>query len=362
MPLTRTEAADTIKSIIQGSTRSFINMPQQYVGYAAAAGFYVTTSWPGDNPASFLPSSNARGPEMVDSIQRYVAMAAKTVTFQFTCSGIFNLTESPDMLNDGAALLARESAKVRPGQVEQFRVYYPNSNGAGGGQVYNAIRSFRKISGPGSVQVNGGQVTLSQSAPAFEYASTTYEFTIDNLATIARAAVVFAGFDDWTCVLINGRMVDVYNGYLIKMGLQHQATDFSFDGDNVYLGALGSMPVEQQIVLPLPYFMQANLNDNVKGHMRNGVNTLELRYANYTSISYCEAKIEIVEMSGAGAGAPINPDAPGYAAVLSGNASYSALTNLLNNLGSKLHSNMLNSVFHVTYCHTNCHNNCHSSQ
>lgn len=361
--LSRSEAANLTMSILQSTTRNYINIPDEYINYAAAAGLYVTRNWPGDNPISNLPSANARGPEMANAITQYVALCAKTLSFSFTRTGSWNLTADPFLPLQGPEVLAAESQKPPAGSVARFQAYYPVNNGAGGnGQRYDAVSSFRQINGPATYSASGTRIRVQQATAAenSQYSS-NFQLNIDNVGSISRFAVTSAGFDDFTALFINGRCARVYNRYVLAMGnMSAAATDMVLAYPWVNLGAAGQVALGAEG----PGLFYRAVNDDLRPYLVQGVNNIELRYINYRTEVNCYAEMELVQTaSGPGLNpAQLQPDAPGYAAVVSGNASYSALVNLLNNLAGKLYNYMVNNVYSVTYCHTNCHNNCHASR
>lgn len=361
--LSRGEAANLTMSILQGSTRSFINIPDEYINYAAAAGLYVTREWPGNNPISNLPSANARGPEMANAITQYVALCAKTLSFSFTRAGSWNLTADPSLPMQGPEVLAAESQKPMPGAIARYQAYYPVNNGSGGnGQRYDAVSSFKQLSGPATYSASGTKIRVQQTtgAEATQYSS-YFQLTIDSLASVSRFVVTSAGYDDFTALFINGRCARVYNRYVLsRPGLSAAATEMILAYPFVNLGAGGQL----NLGVDGPGLFYGPVNDDLRPYLIEGVNNIELRYINYKTQVTCYAEMELVQTTlGPGLNpAQLEPDAPGYSAVVSGNASYSALVNLLNNLGGKLYNYMVNNVFYVTYCHTNCHNNCHASR
>ena len=350
--------------ILQSTTRNYINIPDEFINYAAAASLYVTRSWPANDPISDLPSANARGPEMANAIAVYTNLCSKTLSFRFTRQGTWNLTEDPSLPLQSQDVLNEQSALPPPGTVNQFQGYRYIDNGAtGNGTNFSAITSFRKVNSTNEWDVlqrpSNTSLIIGYPNSPVGIMEVNYAFDVSNLNAVTRFAVTSAYFDDFIGLSINGQFMYCWNGAVIRDNKQQVATKMELlSNGTVDLGAGGTYPA----VTGYLYFSQS-YNFDLRPYLRQGTNTIRFQHINGRGAGDGHLAIDLVESAG---GPPLNqslsPDAPGYSAVISGNASYSALVNLLNNLASKLYSYMVNNVYLINYCHTNCHNNCHSSR
>lgn len=358
--LSRRQAADVTMQILQSTTRAYINIPDEYINYAASVALYVTRNWPGDDVAWNLPSAAARGPEMANAIQIYTNLCSKTLSFNFTRTGTWNLTADPGVANQGQDYLNQQAALPMPGAVAQYQGYRYVDNGAtGNGYDYSAINSFRQLGGPASLSKGATSLYMAVVTGTYTQVTSTYAFEVADINRVARFAVTYSVFDDFTGIRINGRMARVYNGQVLINGAQGNASTMQLVGSQVDLGTAGVYPAGTGV----QYFETA-MNDDLRGYLINGTNIFEYLYINGPSVSRSSISMDLVQSGGGPALNPalLIPDAPGYSAVVSGNASYSRLTNLLNNLAGKLYNYMVSNVYLINYCHTNCHNNCHSSR
>lgn len=357
--LSRREAADMTLYAIRANTMAYINIPDEFINYAAAASLYVTRNFPADDPIWNLSSANARGPEMANAVQAYTNLASKTLSFRFTRQGTWNLTADSSLPDQGQAWLDYSMTLPMPGTVNQYQGYRYIDNGAGGnGSNSAAFDSFRVTSGSTGMSKSGTTITLRNDVQSYFRSDNTCAFEVANVGSVLRFAVTYAYFDDWTSLTVNGRFVRVWNGDAIRYGTATAATQMVLvnGGSQVNIG------VAQYSISSNTSLYYGAFDDDLRPYLINGTNTLVFSTINGTDRGLGGLTFDLQQAAGGPALGGVYPDAPGYSAVISGNASRSALVNLLSNLGGKLYNYMVNNVYLINYCHTNCHNNCHSSR
>lgn len=124
--ITRREAADIAIFVLRSVTND-ININSTYVSYAAAAGLSVTTAIPTTDPISYLSKKNASAEQMINMVQNYTTLCAKTLRINFTRTGTWSLTADPGRTNQGQTYFNQQNALPRPGTVNSYNGYISSS-------------------------------------------------------------------------------------------------------------------------------------------------------------------------------------------------------------------------------------------
>lgn len=344
--LSRWQAAEETRQTLDAAVHPFINVPDEYINYAAAAGLGITRNFPPDHPYPYLTATNASGPQLASVIGWYAGLCSKTLSFHFMRSGNFIATADPGQGDQGQAQYDYQASLPPPGYQSLYFAYYPGAaggSGGGNGEVFDCVNSFRKVNGPATFSVSGNNVMINDVVPAPGMQSTQFAFEIIDVNRITRCSITYVRYDDWTGFRLNGQAVGAW-----------------FDGEYDVTPRYAATTGIPNIVVT-PYVYEGSYDHSLKSFIHNGTNVLDFIAINGIDVTRAGATISITETRPIPGLGQIVPD-QGYGALLRGNASHSAFFNILLNLNSKLHANMLNTTYYVTYCHTNCHNNCHSSR
>lgn len=123
--LSRRDAANLAQSYIRAGVEPWINVPDEYINYAAAAGVGVQRALPVADPIQYLSAGVNRGAQMTNMIQSFITQCAKTVTLPFTRTGYWVLTADPGLPNQGQAYYNQQVLLPRPGTVSTYYGYAP---------------------------------------------------------------------------------------------------------------------------------------------------------------------------------------------------------------------------------------------
>jgi len=358
--LSKREAANITMSVLKAGSAAYINIPDEYINYAAAVGLYVTRNWPGDDAIWYIPSAKARGPEMANAIATYTNLASKTLSFRFTRMGTWSLTADDTVADQGQDYLNQQSGLPPPGAVAQYQGYRYIDNGAvGNGSAFAAFNSFRQLSGPAFIQQHQGtSIVLQVVTGEYIAVNSDFAFEVADVNKVASFHITYSFFDDWTALMVNGRFVRAFNGSANQSSAGPNSTRMVVvnGGSAVDIGT-GVYPISSGVQVFDGYY-----SIDMRPLLVNGTNIVTFMYINGVDRSLGQMNIDLSEYASGPTLGPVTPDAPGYSAVISGTASRNGLMNLLYNLMNKLYTNMVSNVYQINYCHTNCHNNCHSSR
>ena len=345
MNLSRYDAANLTQYTLSQAVAPYLNMPDEFIGYAAQAGIYVTRSFPGDHPISLVTAQQASGPQLANAVAWYAGICSKAVSVVFIRTGRANITEDPGTTSEGQGALDYYNSLPPVGAMYEFRAYYPSPTAAAGGsETYNLVNSFRKTSGPATYSAGGNSINIADNVPAGNRYESGFGFDVNNVNNVTRFAITYVQYDDWTGIRINGQPVGAW-----------------FDGEVQY-GTLNlAAPANIPIIVNTPYVFSGSFNHDCRSFLRNGYNTLDFISVNGWDVTQAHVTITVQERSDPPSIGGVYPSM-GYGALLRGNASRSALINILLDLNSQLHSTMLKTKYEVRFCHSSCHNNCHTSR
>lgn len=123
--LSRRDAANLCATYIRGGVEPWINVPDEYINYAAAAGVGVQRALPVSDPIQYLGGGVAKGAQMTNMIQSFITQCAKTLTLPFTRTGRWVLTASSSLPNQGQAYYNQQVLLPRPGTTSTYYGYAP---------------------------------------------------------------------------------------------------------------------------------------------------------------------------------------------------------------------------------------------
>lgn len=113
--LLRRDAANLAITHIRGSVASYVNVPDTYINYAAAAGWGVSRTINAPDPIQYLAAGTPKGAQMVTMIQNYVTQCAHVLRLIYTRSGKWSLTADPWSTNQGDSWYSYSAGLPRPG-------------------------------------------------------------------------------------------------------------------------------------------------------------------------------------------------------------------------------------------------------
>lgn len=127
--LTRRDAANLAILYLRSSQEGYMNVPDEYINYAAAAGVGVQRPLPlpVPDPIQYLSQGAPRGAQMSNMIQQFIVQCARCHRLVFTRTGTWSLTASSGSTNQGQAYLNQQATLPKPGSQYQYYGFVPGA-------------------------------------------------------------------------------------------------------------------------------------------------------------------------------------------------------------------------------------------
>lgn len=125
--LLRRGAANIAILYLRSSQEGYMNVPDEYINYAAAAGVGVQRPYPlpVPDPIQYLSQGNPRGAQMQNMIQQFIVQCARCHRLVYTRAGTWSLTAEPSIANQGQDWLNYSATLPMPGTQQQFYGFVP---------------------------------------------------------------------------------------------------------------------------------------------------------------------------------------------------------------------------------------------
>lgn len=123
--LSRRDAANLAISSIRSAVEPWVNVPDEYINYAAAAGWGVTRTITAPDPIQYLAAGVSKGAPMTNMIQNYVTQCAHVLALVYTRTGRWVLTADSGLANQGQAYYNAQVLLPRPGTQSTYYGFVP---------------------------------------------------------------------------------------------------------------------------------------------------------------------------------------------------------------------------------------------
>lgn len=125
--LSRRDAANLAILYLRSQLEGYMNVPDEYINYAAAAGVGVIRPFPLPvaDPIQYLSGGNPRGAQMSNMIQQYIIQTARCHRLIYTRVGSWSLTASSGIADQGQAWLNYSATLPGPGAQSQYYAFAP---------------------------------------------------------------------------------------------------------------------------------------------------------------------------------------------------------------------------------------------
>lgn len=127
--ITRRDAANMAILFLRSSQEGYMNVPDEYINYAAAAGVGVQRPYPlpVPDPIQYLSQGPNRGAQMSNMIQQFIVQCARCHRLVYTRAGTWSLTAEPSIANQGQDWLNYSATLPMPGTVSQYYGWVPGA-------------------------------------------------------------------------------------------------------------------------------------------------------------------------------------------------------------------------------------------
>lgn len=125
--LTRRDAANIAILSLRSSQEGYMNVPDEYINYAAAAGIGVQrpNPLPVPDPIQYLSQGQNRGAQMTNMIQQFIVQCARCHRLVYTRAGTWALDANPGLANQGQDWLNHSATLPKPGTQSQYYGFVP---------------------------------------------------------------------------------------------------------------------------------------------------------------------------------------------------------------------------------------------
>lgn len=125
--LSRRDAANLAILHLRSSLEAYINVPDEYINYAAAAGVGVQRSipLPVPDPIQYLAAGAPKGAQMTNMIQTYITQTARSLRLVYTRTGTWVLQANPGLANQGPGYLNQQALLPKPGVQSEYYGFVP---------------------------------------------------------------------------------------------------------------------------------------------------------------------------------------------------------------------------------------------
>lgn len=125
--LTRRDAANLAILYLRSQLEPYMNVPDEYINYGAAAGVGIQRPFPlpVPDPIQYLAAGAPKGAQMTNMIQTYITQTARSLRLLYTRTGTWVLQANPGLPNQGQDWLNYSVTLPMPGTVSQYYGFVP---------------------------------------------------------------------------------------------------------------------------------------------------------------------------------------------------------------------------------------------